>query len=84
VLERYEAQLQAQGGKLILAGVSPHMLEQLDRTETISELLGEEDVFPVTDILGASTRAALATAQRWLEETATLPQTQTDKDGGRS
>jgi SulP family sulfate permease len=84
VLERYEAQLQAQGGKLILAGVSPHMLEQLDRTETISELLGEEDVFPVTDILGASTRAALATAQRWLEETATLPQAQTDEDGGRS
>jgi SulP family sulfate permease len=71
VLERYEAQLHAQRGKLILAGVSPRMQEQLDRTETISEHLGEEDVFPVTDVLGASTRAALVAAQHWLAGSAT-------------
>lgn len=67
VLERYEAQLRAAGGKLMLAGVGARMKEQLDATETTSEVLGDEDVFVITDTLGASTRAALAAAERWLE-----------------
>jgi SulP family sulfate permease len=73
VLERYELQLRARGGKLILAGVGERVKEQLDRTETISEFLGEEDVFPVTDTLGASTMDALDAAHRWLEQEAPSP-----------
>jgi len=68
VLERYEAQLRAVGGKLILAGVGVRMKAQLDATETTSETLGPEDVFVITDTLGASTRDALAAARRWLEQ----------------
>ena len=34
LLVSYEEKIRAQGGKLILAGVSPHIKEQLDLTET--------------------------------------------------
>jgi SulP family sulfate permease len=69
VLERYSQQIQAAGGKLMVAGVSRKVKGQLDRTETTGEILGPENVFVATTALGASTRAALAAAQRWLQET---------------
>jgi len=69
VLERYSQQIQGAGGKLMVAGVSSKVKGQLDRTETTAELLGPENVFVATTALGASTRAALQAAQRWLEET---------------
>ena len=40
---------------------------QLDRTETTTEILGGDNVFVATPILGASTRAAVAAAERWLQ-----------------
>ena len=69
VLERYSHQIQGAGGKLMVAGVSRKVKGQLDRTEATGEILGPENVFVATTALGASTRAALAAAQRWLEET---------------
>jgi len=69
VLERYSQQIQGAGGKLMVAGVSSKVKGQLDRTETTAVLLGPENVFVATTALGASTRAALQAAQRWLEET---------------
>jgi SulP family sulfate permease len=75
VLERYEAELGAKGGKLMLAGVGEHVKEQLDRTETTSELLGEKNIFLATDTLGASMQSALAAAQRWLEKPSPEPDT---------
>ena len=68
VLERYEAQLHAGGGKLILAGIGEHVKEQLDRTKTTDQLLGAEDIFLATSVLGESTLAALNAAEAWLEE----------------
>ena len=68
VLERYAQQLQANGGKLILAGVGEHVLEQLRKTET-TETIAEEDIFVATDTLGAATKEALAAADKWLELT---------------
>jgi hypothetical protein len=53
----------------MVAGVNPKVKRQLDRTETTSDILGPENVFVATTTLGASTRAALAVAQRWLDET---------------
>jgi len=53
----------------ILAGVGPRVKEQLDMTETTQDLFGEQAVFISTDIIGDSTRAALAAAHAWLEET---------------
>lgn len=69
VLERYSQQIKAVGGRLMVAGVSTKVKGQLDRTETTGELLGPDNVFVATTNLGVSTRAALAAAQRWLDET---------------
>ncbi|MBE2233756.1 MAG: SulP family inorganic anion transporter [Anaerolinea sp.] len=71
VLERYSQQIKAVGGRLMVAGVSMKVKGQLDRTETTGELLGPDNVFVATTNLGVSTRAALAAAQRWLDETPT-------------
>jgi SulP family sulfate permease len=68
VLERYAQQLKAHGGKLMVAGVNPKVKDQLDRTETVSEILGKENVFVSSTTLGASTRDAYAAAERWLKE----------------
>jgi len=67
VLERYAQQLQANGGKLILAGVGERVLEQLRKTET-TDTIAEEDIFMATDTLGGATLEALAAAEKWLEE----------------
>jgi SulP family sulfate permease len=67
LMERYNEQLEASGGKLILAGVSEHTRKQLDKTETTDELLGEEDIFEATEILGESFQLAYQAAQDWLE-----------------
>jgi SulP family sulfate permease len=66
VLEFYNDQLKAQDGKLMLAGVSPRVKEQLDLTETTQDVLGEDAVFLSTDILGDSTTVAFEAAQAWL------------------
>jgi SulP family sulfate permease len=68
VLERYSQQVKAVDGRLMVAGISKKVKGQLYRTETTSDLLGPENVFVATTNLGASTRAALAAAQRWLEQ----------------
>jgi SulP family sulfate permease len=65
VLERYAQQLRANGGKLMLAGVSEHVMEQLAKTETF-ETIPQEDIFPARDTLGRSTLDAMAAAERWL------------------
>lgn len=67
LLERYGEQIHASRGKLMLTGVSEHAKEQLDLTETTDELLGEENIFMTTEIMGESGRTAHAAAQKWLE-----------------
>ena len=73
VLEHYEAQLKACGGKLMLAGVSPRVKEQLDVTETTRDVLGNEDIFLATENIGEATKLALEAAQAWLEREALEP-----------
>jgi SulP family sulfate permease len=67
VLERYAQQIKAHGGKLMLAGVSAKVEQQLARTETTAEILGTENVFAANATLGASTRTAFTAAQQWLK-----------------
>ncbi|MCZ7668133.1 MAG: STAS domain-containing protein [Chloroflexi bacterium] len=67
IVERYEARLQANGGKLMLSGVSQNVWDQLERTETF-EAIPEADVFMVDEILGNSTRKAAAAAKEWLAQ----------------
>jgi SulP family sulfate permease len=68
VLEHYEEQLKTCGGKLMLAGVSPRVKEQLDLTETTQDVLGEENIFLATEIISESMVAALKAGQEWLEQ----------------
>jgi hypothetical protein len=73
VLEHYEGQLRASGGKLMLAGVSSQVKEQLDATETTRDVLGDENVFPATENIGEATKLALEAAQAWLAQGADEP-----------
>jgi SulP family sulfate permease len=67
VLRRYTGELQANGGKLILAGVSPVLRAQLWRTQMV-DLIGEENIFPATESIGEAGNAALQAAHAWLAE----------------
>ncbi len=67
VLSRYSRALQANGGKLMLAGVSPSLLDQLRRTGAM-DFIGEENVFMVQDQLGASMSVAYVSARAWLDQ----------------
>jgi len=67
VLRRYSQVLQANGCKLMLAGVSPRLRDQLDRTGTIA-LIGEENLFLEQTKLGAAMNEAVAAARIWLEQ----------------
>jgi len=69
VLEHYAQKLQANGGKIILSGVSEKVKEQLDKTET-TDTIPEEDIFMATNKLGASTKAAIEAANLWLMKSA--------------
>lgn len=77
LLERYNEQIEASHGKLMLASVCDRIKEQLDETETTEELFGEEDVFTETDILGESVQTAYQAAQDWL---ASLPPVQNTEE----
>lgn len=65
VLQRYAKQLQAAGGKLILAGVSEHVMDQIRRTDT-TDVIPEEDIFLATSTLGGAIQQATAAAEAWL------------------
>lgn len=73
VLEHFASELKKRGGKLILAGVSPLVKTQLDQTEITKDVLGEENVYVATDVLGESTQAALEEARSWLKSKPNIP-----------
>ncbi len=70
VLRRYAEGLQSHSGKLILAGVSPALHNQLERTGLI-DLLGPENIFPATDSIGEAGNTALQAANDWLAQSST-------------
>jgi len=65
VFHRYTLGLQANNGKLMLVGVAPKLQAQLQRTGMI-DLIGEENIFPVTETIGEAGNAALHAATAWL------------------
>jgi SulP family sulfate permease len=67
VLHRYTESLQARDGRLILAGISPALRDQLQRTGMLS-LVGEQNLFPATESIGESGNAALRSAREWLAD----------------
>jgi SulP family sulfate permease len=67
VIERYTRRLQANGCKLILAGINERVREQLEDTNLL-DLIGTENVFLSQPGFGISVEMAMETAQRWLDD----------------
>jgi SulP family sulfate permease len=67
VIRRYAQALLSKQGKLILAGVSPNLRNQLMRTG-ILHLIGEENIFMVTSTIGEAGNTALLAANNWLSK----------------
>jgi SulP family sulfate permease len=67
VVGTYARNLQAEGGRLFLSGVDPHLGAQWERNRGSAEYELVE-VFQATPILGASTDAAVERANRWVRE----------------
>jgi len=70
VFRRYAQSLQDHGGKLMLAGLSPALRDQLKRTGMLS-LIGEENIFIATETIGGAGNAALQAARDWLADSST-------------
>jgi SulP family sulfate permease len=68
VLHRYTKALQKNEGKLMLAGVSPALRDQLVRTGML-DLIGAENIFLATKTIGEAGNAALRAATDWLSKT---------------
>ncbi len=66
-LERYSRKLAAGGNKLMLYGVERRALKSLESAGTI-KIIGGENVFPNTSVLGESFEKALAAANEWIKE----------------
>jgi SulP family sulfate permease len=65
VLRRYAEALRAHDGRLMLVGVEASALDQLARSGALT-VIGEENVFPATEELGAAMNRAAAKAYAWL------------------
>ena len=67
VLDRMASKLEANGGKLMLAGVSEPVYNQLMKTGLLARL-GEENVYKATEKHGESALRAYLDAQTWLKD----------------
>jgi SulP family sulfate permease len=67
VVARYAEALRRQESKLMLAGVGPRVLEQMDRTG-IMRTVGRENLFQATEDVGQALMQAVAAAESWIGE----------------
>lgn len=67
IIERYGHTLQANGCKIILAGINERVREQLEETDLL-DLIGAESVFTAQPGFGVSVDQAMEAAQRWLDD----------------
>jgi hypothetical protein len=65
-----------------VAGIRQTVKEQLDRTDTSEEILGYENIFLATDIIGEASRTAFADAQRWLAQQEQIAALKVGLEGG--
>jgi SulP family sulfate permease len=64
-LQKYAAQLDAAGNKLMLAEVDAQVVDTLQRSG-VGEAIGEGNIFPAEPVVGASIDDALAAANAWI------------------
>jgi SulP family sulfate permease len=65
LLLRYHAQIQRQGGHLLLSGVLPTLQKELEKSGAL-QIIGPKNVFYADDRLFHATEQALYRAQAWL------------------
>jgi len=65
VVARYADQLHERNSKLMLAGVEPYVLTQMERTG-ILKTIGRENIFPVSAGIGAALLQAVDAAEAWI------------------
>jgi SulP family sulfate permease len=65
VLSHYAEQLHGQESKLMLAGVDPHIVTQMERTG-ILQAIGRENVFPASEGIGEALLQAIEAGDRWI------------------
>jgi SulP family sulfate permease len=79
VLDRYAQIVQAGGGQVYLAGVSPGVLQQLERTGLLATI-GRDNVFQAREQWGQAANAALQAAEDWLASQADVDSSGSDAD----
>jgi SulP family sulfate permease len=67
VVARYAGALRRQKSKLMLAGVDPHVVAQMERTGVARDI-GRENLFQATQDIGEALMQAAAAAESWIEE----------------
>ena len=67
VLRRYAEVLVAAGSKLVIVSANERIIEQLSVTG-ITEVIGDENVYPGDERVGAAIERASAEATAWVEE----------------
>ena len=67
LLRTYGTEIHSGEGRLLLAGVGPQLMEQLERTGT-ADLIGRENIFPATPVVTESLEDAVVEGKRWLAE----------------
>jgi sulfate permease, SulP family len=65
VLTEYTNQLQQQQSKLMLAGVEPFVVAQMERTGVL-RTIGRENIFPVSEGVGGALLQAVEAAETWI------------------
>ena len=65
VLTRYAEQLHGQESNLMLAGVEPYALTQMERTG-ILQTIGRSNVFPASEGIGEALLQAVDAAEQWI------------------
>jgi SulP family sulfate permease len=65
VVARYAGALRRQKSKLMLAGVDPHVVAQMERTGIVRDI-GRENLFQATQDIGQALMQAVATAESWI------------------
>lgn len=65
VLTRYAEQLRGQGSKLMLAGVEPYVLTQMERTGIV-QTIGRTNIFPASEGVGEALLQAVEAAEQWI------------------
>ena len=66
-LKSYATDLQQSDNHLMLAGVEPHMMRELEKAGLLDRI-GRENIFPAQPVLEASLYEALDAAEAWLEK----------------